>query len=302
MRAKIIAERMMNIEIKVSILYRIFSEVFSEEREFWIELSNEEIEHKGFIEKHLNEIEMLKMDEIGMLETELTETEEFIDAVIKKYSIGNHDKLEAYEDAFKIESTALERHISRQQHGESANDGECFNGLQLRDVEHLSKIMKIMKNAYLNKGSNYDTLFRVSLKHEIAARNIYLYFASRFFSHKEAAIFFNNMAEQEKMHHDELLRIYENIGREKLTEKYVELYRAMDSYIMLVDVLHNQVKNVTSIKDALRIAHQVENSEINIIFSGIVEKFMNSEEKKNFILMQLNQHNTSLILFSKNYK
>lgn len=302
MMFRIIGERMMNIEMKVSVLYRIFSDLFPEDGDFWREMSDEEIEHKHFIQNNLNESEVLRIEEIDMLESELAETEEFLDKVIKKYSVGEHNKLEAYEDAFKIESSALERHVSRQKSDDEVTTEECFAGLQTRDVDHLSKIMKIMKKAYIESGSNYNTLLKIGLKHEMAARSIYLFFASHFAFRKEAFSFFWKMAEQESDHYNEILKIYDRADKKQLKEEYAALNIALDSFVMLIDVLYNQVKDVKGIEDAVRIAHLVENSEINAIFKGIIDKFMDNDEKKNFILKQLKEHNSSLISFAEYFK
>ncbi len=52
-----IIKNMSKNELLVSVLYRIYADTFPEHRDFWLNISNEEVEHSKWLEKLLSEVE-----------------------------------------------------------------------------------------------------------------------------------------------------------------------------------------------------------------------------------------------------
>lgn len=61
---------------------------------------------------------------------------------------------------------------------------------------------------------------------------------------------------------------------------------------------YNQIKNLN---DAYELAHQLEYFEVEALFKFLTNKVITSEERKHFILSEINDHQQKLMVFSNKF-
>ena len=63
----------------------------------------------------------------------------------------------------------------------------------------------------------------------------------------------------------------------------------------------NLAKKIDNLDEAYEIAHLIESSEINNLFRLLANKFISSEDRKHFLLSEINEHQKKIMDFSKNF-
>ena len=290
-------ELMKTLEKRAGELYKIYSVYFKDDSEIWLQIAQDEAEHHDYIENFFNTGKFsFSKSNIADLKNSVS----FVENLIEKYSNNIPDMQEAYENAFKIENFAFEYHISKKIKSvkEELNaDTDVFGKLKEADSGHMYKILTLLKKYYLGSRPNFENLFKIALHLEKIARQIYLEFSLKFIENKEVSDFFEMMAGQEEGHYNFLKSMIEKSDPADLNEE-VDIYQAVKSYLNLLEILYSEIPEIKSIKEALELAHEIENSEINTIFSIVVERFVDAKDRKELLYKQIILHNQALIEFS----
>lgn len=290
-------EQLKMLEKKVGELYRLYSTMFTEDSELWAEIAEEEEKHYRYLEEYFDP------SEFNFEEKDLNEVVfavNMVQRLIDEYSSNTPDTQIAYENAFKIESFAFEYHINKEierKKNTPNHADKVFLEMKNEDSKHICKVLDLLKKFYLKQSNSFDNLFKIALSEEKLAKQLYLEFSVRFFELKEVSEFFESMAKQEQGHFEFLERLRASIDKEKLQEQ-IDIKKAYDSYISLMEILYSDAPLAISVKTALDLSHALENSEINTIFRLIVEKYVGAEERKELLYKQITLHNQKLIEFS----
>lgn len=78
----------------------------------------------------------------------------------------------------------------------------------------------------------------------------------------------------------------------EMWEKVVRIQR-----VLSVDL----TASIKSLNDAYELAHELELSEVNVIFKLLATEFVPSEERKQFVVSEITQHQQKLVDFSRNF-
>lgn len=145
-----------------------------------------------------------------------------------------------------------------------------------------------------------DSVFKRAIGFEQKSADIYKEF-SRLFSHiQEISSFWQELAKDEIHHADTLQNI-----RKSLTSQ--QLLSPCDKEILMkVDITQRMLTQVSiaSIKnldDAYELAHELEFSEVNSIFKLMTTEFINSQEREQFIISEIRNHQQKLVDFTQNF-
>lgn len=60
-------------------------------------------------------------------------------------------------------------------------------------------------------------------------------------------------------------------------------------------------KKIDNLDDAYELTNDIESSEVNNLFRLFTHKFISSEDKKTFILSEINEHQLKIMDFPKNF-
>ncbi len=290
-------ELMIILEKRAEQLYRLYSSLFKNDSDVWLQIAQEEAEHMNYIANYFNADEY-SFDKSNT--ADIKKSISFIESLIEEYSCNIPDMQQAYENAFIIENFAFEYHISRKIDSikkKSAVTEDVFMELKESDNRHMVKIHNLLKNHYLNSKHNFKTLISIALIMEKIAKQIYLEFSLMFIENGEISNFFEIMAAQEEGHYTILKNITDKSDQSELEEE-VEINHAVKSYFNMLEIFLSVIPEVKNLKEALEIAHEIENSEINTIFKIVVERYINIEDRKELLYRQIILHNQALIEFS----
>ena len=106
---------------------------------------------------------------------------------------------------------------------------------------------------------------------ESQAERIYTWLAGRFVGHEPVSDFFETLAQQEQGH-SELLQLCRQLAvRERWLEEHFSPWRdALPRLERQLGEIESSAKDVDNIADGLRLVIQIEASEINGVFKGVV--------------------------------
>ncbi len=143
-----IMEEAVKLEENISELYRTYSKIFSEDKDFWTTLAREEVKHatllKGLKEIYLgkeNFPDQMIYDKID----EMKDVNRNIEDIIKKYKTNSPPIKEAYEFAYNIENSSYELHYQNQLEKKSTSLMEMFKRLNSFDKNHAERIDMLIK-------------------------------------------------------------------------------------------------------------------------------------------------------------
>lgn len=144
------------LELKAGELYRLYSQLFPDDRDFWIRLSLEEMNHAALLKSARQFLNIGKLPPEALYRNidTLREINSRISQRIEQYRDVRPDECQAYAFAQELEMSAAEKHF--QQIMESAGDErifEIFRKLAGSDRDHAERI-KGMISCKHTKGSN----------------------------------------------------------------------------------------------------------------------------------------------------
>jgi hypothetical protein len=149
-------------------------------------------------------------------------------------------------------------------------------------------------------------LFEMSISLERRIQALYAYWQTLFTAYPKAASFWQGYALEEDYHAKLLLNLSDQLTAEQLAEPAdASIY---ESALRTQQLLNGLNKNVMTLDDALELATQIENSEVNSILEFLVIHFATKESTKAMVQSQLREHVgklnvlTPALIFGENYK
>jgi rubrerythrin len=147
---------------------------------------------------------------------------------------------------------------------------------------------------------SFDKIFQSAIEIEKAAALLYERYAELFSDFPKIADFWKRMREDELDHAKWLSEIKESLPEEVLSSspdydiilKVHNINRSLDEY---------SAKKIENLDDAYELANDIESSEVNNLFSLLAHKFISSEERKKFLLSEINEHQQKIMDFPKNF-
>ena len=105
----------------------------------------------------------------------------------------------------------------------------------------------------------------------------------------EVSVFWDELAKDEKQHRDTLKEIYDSLTNEQLFSFLNEdiIQKVNEIQNILNKDLISPIKNLN---DASELTHQLEYFEVEAVFKFLANKVITSEERKNCILSEINDH------------
>ena len=157
-----------------------------------------------------------------------------------------------------------------------------------------------------NMAPTVEELFDIAIYLEEAGKGVYEHWQTLFAHRQKAATFWKEYQEEELLHAKLLREIKANLTPEQLAEPVdVTVYQtALDSQTDAKNIK----KDVETLDEALEIATQIENSEINTILEFLVTHFAEQESTKEMVHLQMREHVEKLnnlspaLIFGKDYK
>jgi len=154
----------------------------------------------------------------------------------------------------------------------------------------------------IEAGSKYtiEAIFERAIKIEYKAADIYGEFTQLFSHIPEISAFWQGLTEDEMQHANTLQDVRKSLTSEQLlstcdkemSEEVARIQR------MLSEDLTASIKNLD---DAYELAHKLEFSEVNAIFKFLATEFVPSEEREQFVVSEITQHQQKLIDFNRNF-
>lgn len=140
-----------------------------------------------------------------------------------------------------------------------------------------------------NTSINIARLIELSLAAELAAENLYRRFSALFIEQAEVHSFWLQLAKEEKGHARWLQSIREKLSEEVLSEpvKHNITEAALQTTALIAQA---QFRPIHTLEDAFQIGHELEASEINVIFEFLFNQFINDQSKKDHLREQLHAH------------
>ena len=136
---------------------------------------------------------------------------------------------------------------------------------------------------------NIKTLFDLAILAEQEVQSLYNFFANKFSDNEKASQFWALMALDEYQHIGLLYKISKSIDKNELNKPIVS---------SLVNDAENNIKKIQNINkseiitvyDAYLITHEVENSELNVVFMFILGNWVKDEQQYDFAYNELVKH------------
>jgi len=148
----------------------------------------------------------------------------------------------------------------------------------------------------LGSDVTYEEIFGRAIQIEREADRMYTRF-SQLFSHlPEIAAFWRGLAEDEMEHANTLRDVSESLTSEQLASRCdIEL---SDRVAAARGVVREDAAGlVKNLDDAYELAHELEFSEVNAVFLLLATKFVPSEERRQFVVENITQHQQKLVDF-----
>jgi rubrerythrin len=147
------------------------------------------------------------------------------------------------------------------------------------------------------KITTLNDLFEFAKGVERYAQEVYAEFARMFSGHPEAACIFTALAEDEKMHELELEKTRSGLAEEQLDQPGEPELVHKAKYLQDCSV-QKTLLSIHSLNDAIEVAQNLENSEVNQLFRLLATKSINNEIRKQFVDKVISQHLARLREFS----
>lgn len=152
----------------------------------------------------------------------------------------------------------------------------------------------------LSPKTTFEEILENAIEIEKSAGRLYVKFAKMFSSFPKAAEFWKEMNKDELDHAKWLIEIKESLSDKELSSspdynlilKVHHINKLLDKY---------SAKKIENLDDAYELAHDIESSEVNNLFSLLTHKFISSEDKRRILLSEINEHQMKIIDFPKNF-
>lgn len=132
-------------------------------------------------------------------------------------------------------------------------------------------------------------VFQLAIEAEETAHALYRELAAKFAHLEEAAHFWEEYAADETAHARELKKLRREAGDEELTKPadrdVVESARRVSRFSA-----EKALEGMRDLEDAYELAHEIESSEINVVFDFLITNFALTEEAQDFLRSQLREH------------
>lgn len=146
-------------------------------------------------------------------------------------------------------------------------------------------------------GQTMDTVFAGAIEIEYKLAEIYGQF-SRLFSHVQGLSAFWQGLSNDEVRHATSLRA----ARESLAPNHLLMpcdKGVWDNVMRIQRILNKDlVGAINTVDDAYELAHDMEFSEVNVIFKFLTAEFVPSDERKQFVHSEIAQHQRKLLDFS----
>lgn len=139
-------------------------------------------------------------------------------------------------------------------------------------------------------------LFRCAIASEQVFRAVYLGLARKFASHGDIADFWQSMADDEQNHAVRLERLRDSLSQEQASSasdyemhlKAQSLRRFSAPQIL---------QRIQTLDDAYEAAHELEHSEVNLLFEFLSKHFSSSQEIRQMVALEVKEHTMKLLNF-----
>ena len=146
-----------------------------------------------------------------------------------------------------------------------------------------------------------DWLFERAIAWESVARDLYATMAQWFPQEPRASRFWEELSADESRHIDFLRETRDGLSPDQLAavlgSKELEMARQVEAMLGRV-----RAEELTTLHDAYELAHDLENSEINLVFRMLTVDLLADRERQDFLLTQINEHLNRLNRFSREFK
>jgi rubrerythrin len=148
--------------------------------------------------------------------------------------------------------------------------------------------------------TSFDEIFQSAIEIEQIAGQIYEGFAKLFSDFPKIVDFWKGMNQDEIDHAKWLIEIRESLSKEELSSspEYEFILKVHSIKKLLGEYSKKKIDNLD---DAYELANDIESSEVNNLFRLLMHKFIPSEDKKKFILSEINEHQQKIMDFPKNF-
>lgn len=145
-----------------------------------------------------------------------------------------------------------------------------------------------------------EEIFGRAIEIEHAAAGIYTRF-SQLFSHlPEVSAFWRGLAEDEMQHANTLRDVRESLTSEQLASPCdIETSDRVAAAQRVVR--EDSTASAKNLDDAYEVAHELEFSEVNAIFKLLATAFVPSEERRQFVVEEITQHQQKLVDFGRGF-
>ncbi len=146
-----------------------------------------------------------------------------------------------------------------------------------------------------------EWLFERAMAWESAARDLYAMMAQWFPQEPRASCFWQELSGDESRHVEFLRETRAALSGDQLSaplgQKESEIARQVEALLKRV-----RAEELETLDDAYELAHDLESSEINLVFRMLAVDTLADPERQNFLLTQVNEHLERLKRFSKDFK
>ncbi|MBP8016927.1 hypothetical protein KAZ01_02865 [Candidatus Gracilibacteria bacterium] len=281
----------------VSKLYFTYSEVFPKDKNFWLAMAENEKTHSATLNKAKEHILYSNFPEkiLNLKIEKLRQVCFSFEEIISKVKKGDFSYEECFLIAIEIENSIYELYLEHFYKENSDNFWiTFFNNLRTESIEHSNLIIEHFKKYLGNFEDTLDNFLKISILMEKMCKNFYVKLKTLFNHQLHFYNFFDIMSSEEEMHEEVLKNIYASLSDETLKNK-ADIIFATRTFFNIINLTIVELNEETDIRKAINLTHKIENSEINVIFKYAVENYVDNHNKKQVILMQLENHLKRLI-------
>lgn len=143
-------------------------------------------------------------------------------------------------------------------------------------------------------------LFELAINWETQAQDLYEEFAKLFSHEPKVSAFWKQLSKDESRHSKVLKDFLKEIPREKL---FAAMGDEQRNSVSRIEKLINEAttSKIQTLDDAYELAHQLETSEMNKLFTMLVNQYLPDKEGHKFILSDVKEHIEMLMKFGKEY-
>lgn len=146
-----------------------------------------------------------------------------------------------------------------------------------------------------------EWLFERAMAWESVARDLYARMARWFPQEPRVSRFWEELSADESQHMDFLQETRDGLSRDQLAallrQKELEIAQQVEAVLGRI-----RSEELVTLDDAYELAHDLENSEINLVFRMLAVESLADRGRQDFLLTQINRHLERLQRFSREFK